>query len=68
MAPDEFKKIVMRYELPLPWLARHIGNHVSERSFRYWVNGRPGVSVTVPDDVVKRLQRLNEHIAKALTS
>lgn len=65
MTHDEFAALVAVYDLPAPWLARHVGQ-VSERTFRYWVAGRPGSQVNVPPDAVKRMQRLNAALSKAL--
>ncbi len=65
MTPQEFAPLVAKYGLPIPWLAHHVGG-VQERTFRYWVNGRPGVSLIVPKDAVDRLRRLNAALDKAL--
>ena len=65
MTHTEFAALVAVYGLPIPWLAKHIG-HVSERSFRYWCNGRPGVQQRVPADAVERMQALNLALEKVL--
>lgn len=65
MSPEEFAALVAVYGLPVPWLARHVGR-VSERTFRYWVAGRPGESVTVPADAVARMEAVNRALCKAL--
>jgi hypothetical protein len=65
MTCSDFKKMVDVYSLPIPWLARHVG-HVSERTFRYWVCGRPGAQVTVPADAVQRMLALNAALNKIL--
>lgn len=65
MTHDEFAALVAVYSLPIPWLASHVGN-VSERTFRYWVAGRPGQSVTVPADAVARMRAVNLALKKAL--
>lgn len=65
MTPEQFSQLVAVHGLPIPWLARHVGR-VSERTMSYWVKGRPGQNVTVPEDVVKRLQRLNLAITRAI--
>jgi hypothetical protein len=67
MKTSELEKLVAVYGLPVPWLAKHVG-HVSERTFRYWVAGRPGTQVTVPADVVQRMQRLNAVLEEAFES
>jgi hypothetical protein len=60
-----FAELVAVHGLPVPWLATHVAG-VSERTFRYWVSGRPGMQVAVPADAVARLQRLNAAISAAL--
>jgi hypothetical protein len=65
MSSAEFARLVGVYGLPVPWLARHVG-HVSERTFRYWVCGRPGAQVTVPDDAVQGMRALNAALNKTL--
>lgn len=63
---QEFSALVAVHGLPIPWLAKHVG-HVSERSFRYWVSGRPGVEQRVPADSVARMQAVNKALSKALS-
>lgn len=65
MTNAEFADLVAVYGLPIPWLARHVGR-VSERTFRYWVSGRPGIQIKVPDDAVARMKQLNLAVEKAL--
>ncbi len=65
MTPEDFAKIVQAYGLPIPWLAQHVGR-VSDRTFRYWVSGRPGSTVVVPNDATQRMRRLNAALDKAL--
>lgn len=65
MTTPKFAGLVGQYNLPIPWLAKHVGL-VSERTFRYWVSGRPGTTVTVPTDAVDRMQRVNSALKKAL--
>jgi hypothetical protein len=65
MNHEEFATLVAVYGLPIPWLAQHVGR-VSERTFRYWVCGRPGSQVVVPADAVRRLRTLNAALARAL--
>lgn len=66
MTPEKFAALVSVYDLPIPWLASHVG-HCSERHFRYMVRGRPGApNMRVFDDVVLRMQRLNAALEKAL--
>jgi hypothetical protein len=65
MISEDFAKMVQAHALPVPWLAQHVG-HVSERTFRYWVSGRPGTVVTVPEDAVNRMKTLNTALNKAL--
>lgn len=65
MNSTEFAALVAVHGLPIPWLAKHIG-HVSERSFRYWCSGRPGVQQRVPVDAVERMQALNSALEKVL--
>ena len=65
MTHQEFSELVSKFALPIPWLALHVG-HVSERTFRYWVSGRPGTEISVPHDAVERMSRLNRAIEQAL--
>lgn len=65
MNHEEFSVLVAVYGLPVPWLAQHVGR-VSERTFRYWVCGRPGTHINVPFDAVQRMQALNKALAKIL--
>lgn len=65
MTQKEFAALVAVYSLPVPWLAQHVGK-VSERTFRYWVCGRPGTKINVPSDAVQRMQALNKALAKIL--
>jgi hypothetical protein len=65
MSPAEFSALVAVYGLPIPWLAQHVAG-VSERTFRYWVCGRPGTQINVPADAVQRMQALNKALAKIL--
>lgn len=65
MTPEQFKPIAEHHGLSIPWLAENVAR-VSERTFRYWVNGRPGINTQVPDDVVQRMRRLNKALDKVL--
>jgi hypothetical protein len=65
MTPEQFKPLADHHDLSIPWLAEKVG-HVSERTMRYWVNGRPGINTQVPDDVVKRMKRLNKVLDRIL--
>jgi hypothetical protein len=65
MNHKEFAKLVAVYGLPVPWLATHVAD-VSERTFRYWVSGRPSTQVIVPADVVQRMRLLNTALKNTL--
>lgn len=65
MTSQEFATLVAVHRLPIPWLASRVGR-VSARTMQYWIAGRPGQQVTVPADVVLKMQRLNLLINQAL--
>lgn len=65
MKNDQLATLVAVHNLPINWLAKHVGR-VSERSFRYWMHGRAGAVHSVPADVLERLQCLNQAIDRAL--
>lgn len=65
MTPAEFKPLAELHGLHMNWLAKHIGR-VSERTFRYWCNGRLGTNQRVPTDAVERMRALNEALSKVL--
>jgi hypothetical protein len=64
MTPEQFKPLADQHGLSIPWLAEKMGK--SERTMRYYVNGRPGINTQVPDDVVKRMSALNRALDKVL--
>lgn len=65
MTPAQFKPLAHQHGLSIPWLAEKVAK-VSERTMRYWVNGKPGINTQVPDDVVLRMKRLNKVLDKVL--
>lgn len=65
MTPEQFKPLANHHNLSIPWLAENVAK-VSERTFRYWVNGRPGINTRVPEDVVLRIKRLNRALNRVL--
>jgi hypothetical protein len=65
MTPAQFKPLADQHGLSIPWLAEKVAK-VSERTMRYWVNGRPGINTQVPDDVVKRMKALNRALDRVL--
>lgn len=65
MTPAQFKPLAHQHGLSIPWLAEKVAK-VSERTMRYWVNGRPGINTKVPDDVVLRMKRLNKVLDRVL--
>ncbi len=66
MSPSEFRAL-NKWALPTSWIADNLGSRrVSDRTVRHWVNGRAGVNVTVPDDVVDDLRKVNDALDHAL--